>query len=61
MTEWMIANKLMLNMKKDKTECLLFGTNQKVKEKSFEKAYRDQPINKTTDYKYLGVSLDHML
>lgn len=48
-------------MKKDKTEYILFGTNQKAKEKSLERAYRDQSINKTTNYKYLGVKLDHTL
>lgn len=39
-------------MKKDKTEYILFGTNQKAKEKSLERAYRGQSINKTTNYKY---------
>ena len=39
MADWMTANELKLNMKKKETKCTLFGTNQKVKEKSLEIAY----------------------
>ena len=61
MADWMTANELILDMKKDKTECMLFVTNQKVKEKSLEIPYQDQSINKKTDYKYLGMKLDRTL
>ena len=50
---WIKANKL--------TACMLFDTNQKVKEKILETAYQDRSINKTTGYKYLPVKLDHTL
>lgn len=36
MGDWITVNKLVLNMKKDKTECMLFDTNRKVKEKSLK-------------------------
>ena len=48
-------------MKKGKTECMLFGTKQKIKEKRLDVTYRDQTINNTTVYKYLGVKLDQTL
>lgn len=61
MGDWITANKLVLNMKKDKTKCVLFDTNQKVKQNSLEIAYQDRCINKTTGYKYLRLKLDHTL
>lgn len=39
MADWMTAKELILDMKKDKTECMFFGTNQTVKEKSLEIPY----------------------
>ena len=58
---WMTENELIVNMKKGKTECMLFGTKQKIKEKRLDVTYRDQTINNTTVYKYLGVKLDQTL
>ena len=59
--DWMTENELIVNMKKGKTECMLFGTKQKIKEKRLDVTYRDQTINNTTVYKYLGVKLDQTL
>jgi len=56
--DWMAENELLINMKRGKTESMLFGTRQKIKNKSLEITYKDQEINHTTSYKYLGVKLD---
>ena len=50
MCYWITANKLVLNIKKDKTECKLFDTNQNIKEESLKIAYQDRSFNKTTGY-----------
>ena len=52
---------LFTNMKKEKTEVMLFGTNQKIKNKSLDISYRFAKISNTTNYKYLGVRLDQNL
>lgn len=39
MADWMTEIKLILNLKKDKTECMLFGMNIKFQENSFKIAY----------------------
>ena len=59
--DWMESIDLVTNMKKGKTEVMLFGTSQKVKNQSFDISYRFTKITNTTCYKYLGVKLDQNL
>ena len=58
MAIWFNENNLVLNLKKGKTEGMLFGTKsfKTISLKIFEK-----PINITDYYKYLGVTLDRRL
>ena len=51
---------LILNLKKGKTEAMLFGTAKRLATiaESFEVKYKEKSINVTTSYKYLGVKLD---
>ena len=48
-------------MKAGKTECMIFGTSQKIKNKELNIAYRHQSISKASTYKYLGLTLDQTL
>ena len=50
-----------MNMKAGKTECMIFGTSQKIKNKELNIAYRHQSISKASTYKYLGLKLDQTL
>lgn len=61
MADWMTENELIINMKKGKTEVMLFGTRQRIKDQKLDVRYQDQIINNTSDYKYLGVKLDQTL
>ena len=49
--DWMESMNLVTNMKKGKTEVMLFGTNQKIKNQSFDISYRFVKISNTTSYK----------
>ena len=59
--DWMESNELMLNMNKGKTECMLFGTSKRTKDKFLNVEYRRQKISYTDSYKYLGIKLDQTL
>ena len=48
-------------MKACKTECMIFGTSQKLKNKELNITYRHQSDSKSSSYKYLGVTLDQTL
>ena len=48
-------------MKKGKTECMLFGTVQKVKNKSLIIENNSKGVSNTVTYSYLGVKLDQSL
>ena len=67
LSEWLRCNELILNLKKGKTESMLFGTAQRIaKQRSRQlKVTISQPtpteINSTTEYKYLGVHVDSTL
>ena len=50
--DWMESMDLVTNMKKGKTEVMLFGTSQKVKNQSLDISYRFTKITNTTCYKY---------
>ena len=56
-------NELLINLKPDKTELLLFGTSQRIAKtnKNLEVKFNNQYVNETKSYKYLGVELDHTL
>ena len=64
LADWLKSNELVLNLKKGKTESLLFGTSQRIAKQTepFEINLSHQTvINNTTDYKYLGVRVDSSL
>ena len=60
---WFGENELILNLKKGKTEALLFGTAQKIWKCTgpLYILHKDGQINITSTYKYLGVHLDSSL
>ena len=52
---WLGENNLILNLKKTKTECVLFGTHQKsCKAKSMEIKMNGIDITESLSYEYLG-------
>ena len=55
LADWLELNDLIINLKKGKTECTLFGTCQRVKNQSLDVKYRHHSILFTDTYKYLGV------
>ena len=59
----LIENELIINLKKGKTEALLFGTSQRVSKQheNFNVRFREDNISITTSYKYLGVELNQSL
>ena len=60
-TSWIESNNLIMNMIAGKTECMIFGTSQKIKNKELNIAYRHQSVSKASTYKYLGITLDQTL
>ena len=60
---WFGENELILNLKKGKTEALLFGTAQKIRKCTGPLCilHEDGQINITSTYKYLGVHQDSSL
>jgi len=54
--DWLKSNELVLNLKKSKTEYLLFGTSQRIAKETTEaleiKLSHRTVINNTTEYKY---------
>ena len=63
MSSWLEENEMILNLKKGKTEIMLFGTMARLNRQqiSIEVSYRSQTINVAKSYKYLGVMLDQSL
>ena len=61
LADWLESNDLVLNLKKGKTECILFGTCHRIKEKTLNIVHRHQTISFTKTYTYLGVQLDQTL
>ena len=60
-SEWFQSVDLIINMKKRKTECMLFGTVQKVKNKSLIRENNSKVVSHTVTYNFLGVKLDQSL
>ena len=60
---WCMENELILNLKKGKTESMLFGTSKCLSSitKTLEIKYEQNYINVTTSYKYLGIEIDATL
>ena len=64
LSELLRCYELVLNLKKGRTELILFGTAQRIAKQLIEqlKVTISQPtptvIDNTTDYKYLGVQVD---
>ena len=61
LTDWLESTDLIINLKKGKTECMLFGTSQKIKNSQIEIACQGNQLATTTSYRYLGVNLDQTL
>ena len=57
--EWLTINNLVANLKRTKTECVLFGTYQRTsKSKPLQVKMNEQSISESQKYEYLGVILD---
>ena len=63
LAQYFDENELMINLKKGKTEAMLFGTGKRLSatERNLELRYRGHAITTTTSYKYLGYTLDACL
>ena len=55
--DWLDEKGFVINVKKHKTESLLFGTSQRIakQNESLGVIYRGSKIKNTTQYKYLGI------
>lgn len=60
---WCEDNELIINVKKGKTECMLFVTAKRLSltEKTWEIKFQEHHINVTTSYKYLGIEIEQTL
>ena len=59
---WFKNNSLVLNMKKGKTEFILFGTSKKLSKVELPSVHIDTiPVSHTSSYQYLGVIMDKSL
>ena len=61
--KWCDDNEMILNLKKGKTEAMLFGTAKNLSNQSdtINVVYGSEKINITTSYKYLGVYIEPSL
>ena len=61
LSSWFRDNELVLNLKKGKTECMIFGTDKRLNAlygRQLALTVNGTLINTTSSYKYLGVNLD---
>ena len=59
---WLTDNDLSFNLKKGKTETMIFGTSNRVKKAaSLNIQIKGTSVNQTSSYKYLGTHLDSTL
>ena len=59
-TSWLETNELVINLKKGKTEYMLFGSGKsinKLNDPPMNIQYRGTQVNFTTTYKYLGITI----
>ena len=54
-------NQLIVNLRKEKTECVLFETLQCTRNKTLDLVHHHRTLSETKSYKYLGVQLDQNL
>ena len=60
--KWFTDNNLIMNLKKGKTEFVMYGTSQKLsRQPSCHIEIGGLEINQSSNYEYLGVTLDHHL
>ena len=60
--KWFMDNNLIMNLKKGKTEFVMYGTSQKLsKQPSYPIEIGGAEIYQSSSYEYLGVTLDHHL
>ncbi|XP_057299458.1 uncharacterized protein LOC130630077 [Hydractinia symbiolongicarpus] len=61
--EYLKDNELVINLRKGKTESMVFGTQKRLSmySRQMNLYYNDVPISSTTHYKYLGTVLDPSL
>ena len=61
--KWLDQNALIINLKKGKTESLLFGTLQRIarQNETLNVMYRGDKVLNTSHYKYLGIEIDSTL
>ena len=62
-SSYLASNQLIINLKKGKTECMIFGTAKRLSkcDKVLRLFYNDTRIETTESYKYLGTTLDSSL
>ena len=58
---WLEENQLIVNLRKAKTECILFGRSQRTKNKTLDVLHLHRTLSETNSYKYLGVQSDQNL
>ena len=61
--KWLDQNALIINLKKGKTESLLFGTSERIakQNETLNVMYRGDTVLSTSHYKYLGIDIDSSL
>ena len=61
--KWFDENGLIINLKRGKTEYLLFGTLQRIAKQSetLDVMYRGSKILNTKQYRYLGIEIESTL
>ena len=64
LSKYLYNNELIMNLKKGKTEIMLFGTDQRIRRlenSTLQIQHNDLTVNMTYSYKYLGVTLTSSL
>ena len=63
LSDWLKDNELILNLKKDKTEIMIFGTQKRLSkaDRNLNIEYQSIQVNNKQSYKYLGIKVDPSL
>ena len=61
--KWLDLKALIINLKRGKTESLIFGTSQRIakQNETLDVMYRGDNVLNTSHYKYLGIEIDSSL
>ena len=60
--QWLVKNKLVVNLKRTKTECVVFGTSQRTsKSRLLNIQMNGENITESKSYEYIGLKLDKNL